>query len=350
MAQSRTEIDPGIGELEAVLADGARAIDETAVIPAAVAAAAGGLVPEPLVPLPVAATAASIDRLARASGAVGWCVAWWAQCAHQLSAWDRATRRSVAASPNRLVSAPAGPGEGWLSADGDVLRLWGAWPAVVGREHVGWIIVPARGVDGHAVRVLVEADACREAEPSRLGGLRGAVGSAVVADGVPVDARRVVAEPVSGDERSYLLLAAVVGMARGAVEAFEERLRAGSANAAGTPLADIPTMHLRLARADCQVECAEGLLHDDLMRRTPAPYQVPVPADDATHRQLLIARLAVDAVSGLFEVSGASGLALAAPIQRIHRDVKAAVRLSAPATRGAAAGAPPAAARTSSAA
>lgn len=322
------------GELSPALAARAQEIDMKGEIPAELIAFLrdrGGLAAAEAWPEPrLSEVLEAIVEIARGSGALGWCLAWWARCRHQLDSWAGEVAAELV-DGSALISGPAGDSVGQVeTADGTVL-LSGRWDLLVGADHVDWLLLPVIAPDGRAALTLLGRDECELGPASAPTGLRGACRWSAQADQLPVAGDRLLCTPAGAVDdaarfaetiRSAMLVAATIGIAKGAVDAFEGRLLSGTTNAGGAPLADIPTMQMRLAQADCQIECARDLL------RSPSPGATETPAEAGPSAALRLGRnhafatrLCVEAVGTLFDVVGASGLSLSAPMQRIHRDV-----------------------------
>jgi 3-hydroxy-9,10-secoandrosta-1,3,5(10)-triene-9,17-dione monooxygenase len=118
-----------------------------------------------------------------------------------------------------------------------------------------------------------------------------------------------------------------MGMAQGALDAFEAKLRAGATSIAGNRPMDLPTTHLRLSEAAVELESARGLCDRSIaeMLDRARSEDPPSLADRLRYGRdrTYAVRLAVQAVNRLFDVSGAGGLYEQAAIQRFHRDAHA---------------------------
>jgi 3-hydroxy-9,10-secoandrosta-1,3,5(10)-triene-9,17-dione monooxygenase len=121
------------------------------------------------------------------------------------------------------------------------------------------------------------------------------------------------------------LVAPVVGMAQGAIDAFTSRLL-GTSGPGRT--ADSVPLQLRLAEASAEVDAARVLHRHDVLEMLDkaARGDAFTDADRARYRRdkAFVARLSVQAVNRLFEAGGARAVLASDPLQRFHRDAHGA--------------------------
>jgi 3-hydroxy-9,10-secoandrosta-1,3,5(10)-triene-9,17-dione monooxygenase len=126
----------------------------------------------------------------------------------------------------------------------------------------------------------------------------------------------------------FTLASPILGMAQGAINAFEDRMRHSVTAREGNKLAEIQYIQIRLGKAAAEVWAARSIMRQDCQeifsraRRD----EMPTMDDRARYRrdQAYVAKLSVRAINRLFEVSGGHALFDSSAIQRFHRDAHAA--------------------------
>jgi alkylation response protein AidB-like acyl-CoA dehydrogenase len=125
----------------------------------------------------------------------------------------------------------------------------------------------------------------------------------------------------------YTLACPLVGIAQGAVNAFEERMRTRLTTVGRRPMSELAGTQSRLAEASALVDAARQLARSDLreMIDRAARGEQPTMPERARYRRnhAFVARLSVQAVDVLFAASGGSSIYDREPMQRFHRDVNA---------------------------
>jgi 3-hydroxy-9,10-secoandrosta-1,3,5(10)-triene-9,17-dione monooxygenase len=125
---------------------------------------------------------------------------------------------------------------------------------------------------------------------------------------------------------SYTLAAPLVGIAQGALDAFAERVQTRFSST-GQNLSGFQSVHVRIGEAAAEVDCARTLMRSDLAelidrgRRGESLSELERARFRRDHAY--VAKLSVQAVNRLFDISGGHALFDASPIQRAHRDVHA---------------------------
>lgn len=288
---------------------------------------------------------AATYELGRGSGSVAWGHAVWTQHNWMLGLWPEAMQAEYFATPRTLCSSAFNPAGATVVEEPGGYRLSGTWSFSSGCDGAQWLmlagIVPGRGL----CYLMVPADGVEIVDTWFVSGLKGTGSKDLRVDGAFVPDHRVVAaktltEPRAaspGDRPSYglpiwplvslSLTYAVMGMARGAVDAFEERLRVSGAGIGGNRQADQAAVQLRLSEAAVEVDAAL-LLCDravaDMLGRARRDDMPSVDQRLAYARDRAYAiRLSAQAVNRLFDASGANGLYSSSPLQRFHRDVNA---------------------------
>jgi 3-hydroxy-9,10-secoandrosta-1,3,5(10)-triene-9,17-dione monooxygenase len=181
-----------------------------------------------------------------------------------------------------------------------------------------------------------------------VSGLRGTGSKDIVVDNVFVPEHRTVSVPDVREGRApgrkihhtpnyriplysilvFGLASPIIGMAQGALEAFEDRMRHEVASRDGSKLAEIQSIQIRLGEAAAEVWAARSIMRQDCQEIFHRAKRREMPSMDDRVRyrrdQAYAARLSVRAIDRLFEVSGGRALFDSSPIQRFHRDAHAA--------------------------
>jgi alkylation response protein AidB-like acyl-CoA dehydrogenase len=128
------------------------------------------------------------------------------------------------------------------------------------------------------------------------------------------------------------LVAPPIGMAEGAYAVFVEQTRArttrGAVAGGAKNMAEFPTVQIRVAEAQANIDAAICLLTRDLAETT--AFAVEGKAIDVAMRirnrrdHAFCTKLATQAVDALFLAAGGRGLATEQPLQRFWRDIHAA--------------------------
>ncbi len=288
---------------------------------------------------------AATFELGRGSGSVAWAHAVWTQHNWMLGLWPEAMQEEYFSAPRTLCSSAFNPAGATVERDGDGYRLSGTWSFSSGCDGAQWLmlaaIVPEQGL-GY---LMVPATDVEIVDTWFVSGLQGTGSKDLRVDQALVPAHRVVSaaaltepRPALADDRpsyrlpiwplvSLSLTYAVMGMTRGAVDAFADRLRARGVSIGGErPVEQLP-VQLRLSEATAEIEAARLICDrtvDDMLRRA-AGDDIPNVAQRLAYARdrAYAVRLCLQAVNRLFEVSGANGLYATSPIQRFHRDVHA---------------------------
>jgi 3-hydroxy-9,10-secoandrosta-1,3,5(10)-triene-9,17-dione monooxygenase len=132
----------------------------------------------------------------------------------------------------------------------------------------------------------------------------------------------------SGSMLPYTLAAPIIGMARGALDAYEGYMRDRIVVRTGERMARMVGVQLRIGEAKAEVDAARLIMQEDgrqvfaFARRN----EMPSLEDRARYRrnQSYVAKLCVRAVNRIYEASGGHALYDSSPIQRFHRDAHAA--------------------------
>jgi alkylation response protein AidB-like acyl-CoA dehydrogenase len=123
------------------------------------------------------------------------------------------------------------------------------------------------------------------------------------------------------------LIAPIIGMALGAVDAYTEQLQSRTGQGR-TPLTHSVASQLRLAESSAEADAARSLLRNnsrEVLERA-ARGEAFTLLDRARYRrdQIFMVRLAIRAIHRLIEEGGAHALMESNPLQRFYRDALAA--------------------------
>jgi 3-hydroxy-9,10-secoandrosta-1,3,5(10)-triene-9,17-dione monooxygenase len=284
-------------------------------------------------------------ELGRVCGSAAWCYALWT--AHNW--WighfpEPAQEEYFASGPDTLVSSALNPTEGQAEPVDGGLRITGHWRFSSGCDASSWVMVAVPNPGGHLWALLPRSD-YTIVDTWFTSGMRGTGSKDIVIQEAFVPMYRTLDPSRAGDGEwvgwelhqrlSYRppmrcltgwdLVAPIIGMAQGAVDAFTSRLQ-GTSGPGHT--ADSVLAQTRLAEAAVEVDLARALLQravGDILRKAKqgeayAPFERARYMRDKTYA----VKLCVQAVNRLFEASGGSAILETETLQRFHRDVHAA--------------------------
>ncbi|MDH3241048.1 MAG: acyl-CoA dehydrogenase family protein [Alphaproteobacteria bacterium] len=234
-------------------------------------------------------------------------------------------------------------------------RLSGSWPFASGCDHGQWAILGARfpSADGGARPVpgftLVPAESYGIDDDWDTSGLAATGSKRIVCDDVFVPAHRRldIEDAKSGTSPGALahdrplyripmfaviptaITGPVLGALKGAIEEFIEKtkLRKTIAMGAARPMAEFAAVQARLAEATAALDAAQLMIMRDLEETHAA-----ADAGDAVSLEMrlrnrlthaYVVKLALEAINGLYTVSGIGGINTANRIGRAWRDINA---------------------------
>ncbi len=287
-------------------------------------------------------------ELGRGCGSSAWCYGIWAAHNWAVSMFpEKAQEEYWSASSDVLSSTSVDPSRAKVKPVKDGFQLSGRWSFSSGCDAAAWAILAGIGPDG-AVWLLVPRSDYTIEDNWFVSGLRGTgskdinIGEAFVPEHrvVSVADLRLGQSPGSavhgtpnsrlplGSVFSYSLAAPVVGMAQGALEAFEEHMGSRISYPTGEKMAENAPVHLRVSEAQAEVHSARLIMVDDGRKIVERAKNEETPSLRQRARirrnQAYVAKLSVRAVDRLFGASGGHSLFDDSPMQRFHRDVHAA--------------------------
>ncbi len=286
-------------------------------------------------------------ELGRGCGSTAWCYALWTAHNWWLGHFPLAVQEEFfAGGPDTLFSSGLNPAGGKAEAVSGGYRLSGRWSFSSGSEAAAWAMVAVlEPGSGALMWLLLPRPDYEIVDTWFTSGLRGSGSNDLLIRDAFVPAHRTLLPDRAGDTEwtgwevhkrlSYRaplrclagwdLVAPIIGMAQGAVDAFAGRVRAGTGPGRA---ADSVPLQLRLAEASAEVDAARAF-HRQSIREIldkAARGAAFTMLDRARYRRdkAFITALSVRAVNRLFEGSGGRAIFESEPIQRLHRDAHAA--------------------------
>jgi alkylation response protein AidB-like acyl-CoA dehydrogenase len=297
----------------------------------------GGIGPDYDRAYPIAA------ELARGCAASAWCYSLWAVHAWMVGHMpEPAQAEFFANGPDVLCSSSfATTSSVHATRCGDGWRLDGRWEFSSGCDHAEWFLL-GTGTPGELA--LVPRSDVEVLDTWQASGLCGSGSHDVVVDNARVPGHRLLnidragVDDFTGWElhqrptyrvplRTMLawdLVAPLLGVAQATLDEFVRRIQVGET---GAYMARSEVIQFRVAEAAAEVEAARALMHHRLQwvlakaargERFSELERMTVARDRA-----FVVRLCMQAVNGLFDVSGGHALFLSDPLQRAHRDAQA---------------------------
>lgn len=292
-------------------------------------------------------------EIGRACGSTGWVVSLEIYFHLMLSFFPLRAQEEVYASPNELMSVSYLPSPQCEVVEGGY-RIQGTWPYASGCDNAGWfmlsVLVPTPDGEGKVPHwMLAPAELFVIDQDSwQVTGLQGSGSKALRSiEPVFVPAHRAISLPsvlqgttpgvdIDGNILARFtyptfgptcLVAPVIGMAQGALDAFVEsattRLRTGQPGQMN-PVAQSTQIQSRIGKVAATIDSAYALLLDSLRRgqaKILAGDQL-TPTERITIRrnQGFAGAQAAAAVNELFANNGTPGAQLSTPPQRFWRD------------------------------
>jgi 3-hydroxy-9,10-secoandrosta-1,3,5(10)-triene-9,17-dione monooxygenase len=286
-------------------------------------------------------------ELGRGCGSTAWCFAVWS-----IHNWvmghfpEEAQHEYFAGSPETLSSSAYNPSGARATPVKGGYRLAGRWDFSSGCDAAVWATLGALGPSG-PLWLLIPASDYEVDDTWHVAGLRGTGSKDIVIEDAFVPAHRVMEMRHLAEAQTvgwglhhrpgyraplmalfpFTLASPVLGMARGAIEAFAAQLRTRRTPAGGT-MADSVANQLRLAESAAEVDSAHLLMRHncrEILERA-ARGEMPPPVDRARYRRdhAYMTKLCVRAIDRLFEAAGGHALYDDNPLQRFSRDAHAA--------------------------
>jgi 3-hydroxy-9,10-secoandrosta-1,3,5(10)-triene-9,17-dione monooxygenase len=287
-------------------------------------------------------------ELGRGCGSAAWCYSIWASHNWLVGMFPEPAQEEYwAESPDTLSSTSFNPSRGKVAAAPGGYQVSGQWDFSSGCDAATWVLLIGNGPAGSLMLMLPMSE--YEIEDTWfVSGLRGTGSKDIVVENVFVPEYRTVSFqdlleacypgrkihhtpnyriPVASI-LGFVLAAPILGMAQGALEAFEDSMRHGVSARFGNKLAEVQSTQVRLGEAAAEVWAARSVMKQDCQEifHRAKRNEMPTMDDRVRYRrdQGYVAKLAVRAINRLFEVSGGRALFDSSAIQRFHRDAHAA--------------------------
>ena len=284
-------------------------------------------------------------ELGRVCGSTAWCYALWTVHNWWLGHFpELAQQEYFASGPDTLACSALNPGGGQAEVVPGGLRVSGHWRFSSGCDAASWVMVAVPSPPGHLWALLPRAD-YDIVDTWFTSGMRGTGSKDIVIRDAFVPTHRTLDPSRAGDGEwsgwelhqrpsyhlplrcltGWDLVAPLIGMAQGAVDAYTERY-VGTSGKGQT--ADAVMVQMRLAEAAVEVDAARSLHRrtiDEMLGK--AERDEPFPSVDRARfkrDKTYVAKLCVQAVNRLFDGSGGGSIYESASLQRFHRDVHAA--------------------------
>jgi 3-hydroxy-9,10-secoandrosta-1,3,5(10)-triene-9,17-dione monooxygenase len=290
--------------------------------------------------------------ISSACGSTGWVAAVLGCHPWQLGLFDdRAQRELWGEDEDVLVSSSYAP-MGRATVTGDGFEFTGRWSFSSGCDHAGWVLLGGLVLDSDGnptdfrTFLLPRADYAVDDVWDTIG-LRGTGSNDIIVDKVFVPEYRTLSFTETGRCQgpgqavntgplyrlpfasvfSCSISVPVVGMARGAYDAYVEHTRARVRASTGGRAAEDTFNQVRVAEAASLIDAAMLQIErnlDQQMELASAGQKIPFPLRVRTRRdQVNATSSAIAAVDRLFESAGGRALKVGTPIQRFWRDAHA---------------------------
>lgn len=295
-------------------------------------------------------------EIGRADGSIGWCSSLAIYFHLMLAYFPLEVQEDVYASDNELIAVSYTPSAQCEIVDGGYL-VKGNWPYMSNCENAGWFMVAVLVPNGDGVPptlnwMLVPASEFTIDQDSwNVAGLQGTGSKTVsIAEAVFIPSPRAIRVPdvmagttpgtqIDDNILAHFqfptfgpscLVAPVIGMAQGALDAFIEnavtRVRAAKPGLVNSVSAS-PQLQSRIGWASAAIESAKSLLVSSL---AVGEQKVRAGTPMSRHERVAIRRnqgyaaaQSVAVVNDLYGHNGTAGTSTAAPLQRFWRDANA---------------------------
>jgi len=294
----------------------------------------------------------AVHDVAGACGSTGWVAAVLGCHPWQLGLFDdRAQREVWGGDEDTLVSSSYAP-MGRATATGDGFTFTGRWSFSSGCDHAGWVLLGGFVLDDDGAPAdfrtfLLPRDDYVIDDVWDTIGLRGTGSNDIIVQDAFVPEYRTLSFGDTGRCRgpgqavntgplyrlpfasvfSCSIAVPVVGMARGAYDAYVEHTRARVRASTGGRAAEDTFNQVRVAEAASGIDAAMLAVEDNLDRQfalASAGEKIPFQLRIRTRRdQVNATSAAIAAVDRLFESAGGRALKVGTPIQRFWRDAHA---------------------------
>jgi 3-hydroxy-9,10-secoandrosta-1,3,5(10)-triene-9,17-dione monooxygenase len=285
-----------------------------------------------------------VCEIAKGDASHGWCASLIIHHPHYVGHFPQAAQNAIWADGVDYAIAASVQPAGRVTPIAGGYRISGEFGFASGINHSRWLVVGsiAEGAGGPEARFfLLRPGEYQVKDTWFTTAMRGTGSNTAVCDDiyVPEEYTLALADLREGNTPggklhnnpiyrapwvSYAPLtftAPMLGAAQGAYELFREWIKTRKAGRGGTPLAELASVQVRLARAAADLDAAELLLRRAVdAARSPQRPSLEVRA--RTMRDCSrAAELCVDVIDTLIGMCGTAGFAASHPIQRAWRDI-----------------------------
>ncbi|HLH67902.1 MAG TPA: acyl-CoA dehydrogenase family protein [Candidatus Dormibacteraeota bacterium] len=289
-------------------------------------------------------------ELGRGDGAVAWNYTVWSSHNWLLGLYPEQAQEEYFASPDVLASSAFNPARGKVERARGGWVLSGRWDFSSGCDAGQWAVLAGFTQEQGPGLFLVPRSDYEIHDTWFVSGLCGTGSKDIVMEPAFVPEHRFLSYEAMGKVQTpgkdlhnratyrlpvysllpFTLAVPLLGIAQGAIDHFEKRARERATAFTQTRMATLLPIQVRLAEATAEVDCARLLMRHDLhelLEHGARGEEIPM-VERLRYRRdhAYIAKLAVQAVNRLFEVSGGGALYQDSPLQRAHRDVNAGAK------------------------
>ena len=296
----------------------------------------------------------AVATVASGDGSTGWvyslgAVHQWLMALYPAEAQDEVW----SGNPDAIAAVSYAPTGKAVAAPNGV-RLSGRWSFASGCDNADWGIVggmmPAEGSMKPAFFLIPRQDFSIDDDWHTMG-LAGTGSKTLVSNDILVPRHRIAAfaDLLTGNGPGtainanplyrqpmlavvpHCLVAPALGMARGALQCFEElvgkRTTRGAVAGGNNKMSEFATIQMRIAEATASIDAAQLMMHRDLKEtfetvRAGGAVDIPMRMRNRlTHS--FATRLLTAAVDAAFTAAGGNALGLHHPLQRFWRDIHA---------------------------
>jgi 3-hydroxy-9,10-secoandrosta-1,3,5(10)-triene-9,17-dione monooxygenase len=285
-----------------------------------------------------------VCEIAKGDASHGWCASLIIHHPHYVGHFPQAAQNAIWADGVDCAIAASVQPAGRVTPVAGGYRIAGEFGFASGINHSRWLVVGsiAEGTGGPEARFfLVRPGEYQVKDTWFTTAMRGTGSNTAVCDDVyvPEEHTLALADLREGNTPggklhdnpiyrapwvSYAPLtftAPMLGAAQGAYELFREWIKTRKAGRGGTPLAELASVQVRLARAAADLDAGELLLR----RAVDAARSPQRPSLEQRARTMRdcsrAAELCVDVIDRLIGMCGTAGFATSHPIQRAWRDI-----------------------------
>jgi alkylation response protein AidB-like acyl-CoA dehydrogenase len=322
-----------------------QAIRQTGIFEMLVPRAFGGPQADPTAQLRV------IEEISRHDGSAGWNVMIWSGSGLFADYLPEDTARDILSAGQGTVIGGAVNPTGQARPVRGGFEVTGRWSFASGCHYLTWYVAGCVVMDGDRPRMLdtgmpdiramfIPAADCEIIDTWHTAGLRGTGSHDFRVDGASVPAERAIplamffSGPTARSSTAYRTpfydvaapgIAAVgLGIARDAIESFEELAAHKTPAIATLTLADQHTVQQRVGKAEALLRSARAYLYATLEEVSCAHAAgAPITDRDAAALRLAVAhsaQCAVDAVDLMFDAAGGSSVYATSRLERCFRD------------------------------